>query len=396
MPSEQKLTKLVSPERAEFERSVEAILSDRLEPAFAKLMSLLGSQYEDRAPEHVGLGQYAGGQAAYLRAIRQHTGYEYQPEKLHEVGLKRVAELSAEMAEIRRELGFEGTQSEFHAILRRDPRFVAETPQDVEERYNLHIARIEPLIDDYFSVLPEAPYGVRRLEPAKEPGQTFGYYQTPTEAEPIGLYRYNGSNLEDRSLIGAASLIFHELIPGHHFQIALQAENNDLPDIRKYSSTTALTEGWAEYAAGLGQEMGLYGDPYDRYGRLAMESFLASRVVADTGLNSLGWSLEQAREYMLAHSMMSETEIASETLRYSTDLPGQALAYNLGYNKLLELRAKAEAELGENFDIRAFHEAVLGQGALPINVLEKHVDWFIAEAIAQSPRPQTDPANGAD
>jgi uncharacterized protein (DUF885 family) len=127
-----------------------------------------------------------------------------------------------------------------------------------------------------------------------------------------------------------------------------------------------------------------------------MESFLASRVVADTGLNSLGWSLEQAREYMLAHSMMSETEIASETLRYSTDLPGQALAYNLGYNKLLELRAKAEAELGENFDIRAFHEAVLGQGALPINVLEKHVDWFIAEAIAQSPRPQTDPANGAD
>lgn len=378
-PSDERLAAMSQADRVKFDRALRETISGRLNPAFDRLIAILGTEYEERAPETVGLEQYPGGREAYMRAIRRHTGYASTPEHLHELGLARVAALSAEMEAIRRELGFEGSQSEFHRMLRTDPRFLAQTPQDVEDRYNLYISRIEPLIADYFSVLPEAPYGVRRLEPAQEPGQAFGFYQLPTEAEPTGIYRYNGSNLKDRSLIGAASLIYHELIPGHHFQVALQAENDELPEIRKYSQITAYTEGWAEYAAGLGLEMGLYADPYDRYGRLAMKSFLAARLVADTGLNSLGWSLEQTREYMLAHSMMSDTEIASDTLRYSTDLPGQALAYNLGYSKLLELRTRAEAELGEDFDIRAFHQTILSQGATPMNVLENHVDWFIAE-----------------
>lgn len=392
-PSPEKLASLSAQDRARFESELSDTIAERIEPAFARLAAMLGSDYEERAPETVGLMRYPGGPEAYRRAIRQQTGYDYSPEELHELGLQRVAALGAEMEAIRRELGFEGTQAEFHRMLRTNPRFVADSPQDVEDRYNQHVSRIEPLIGEYFSVLPEAPYGVRRLDPAQEPGQTFGYYQMPTEAEPIGLYRYNGSSLEDRSLIGAASLIFHELVPGHHFQMALQVENDDLPDIRKHSYNAAFIEGWAEYAAELGDEMGLFADPYDRYGRLAMKSFLASRLVVDTGLNALGWSLEDAREYMLANSMMSETEIASELLRYSTDLPGQALAYNTGFNKMLDLRAKAEAQLGEEFEIRAFHRTVLEQGALPMNVLEEHVDWFIAEALAKSRRPGR-PAGG--
>ena len=209
---------------------------------------------------------------------------------------------------------------------------------------------------------------------------TFGYYDPPKPDEPSGRYRFNGSRLGERSLLTAAPLIYHELVPGHHFQVALQRENAELPPLRRESFPTAFVEGWAEYASDLAGEMGLYREPYDRYGRLAMDMFLSARLVVDTGMNALGWSLEDARRFLREHVLESETQIATETLRYSVDLPAQALAYKLGSARIRELRRRAEAELGPAFDVRRFHDAVLAPGALPLPVLEESIaGWIAAE-----------------
>ncbi|MFO0452845.1 MAG: DUF885 domain-containing protein, partial [Pseudomonadota bacterium] len=220
-------------------------------------------------------------------------------------------------------------------------------------------------------------HGVRRLDPAAEGSMTFGYYQAPTRAEPTGEYRFNGSRLEERSLMFAAPIIYHELVPGHHFQVALQIENERIPPFRRafgmFFGFNAYTEGWAEYAAELAGEMGLYDDPYDRLGRLMLDAFLSVRLVVDPGMNYFGWSLEQARQYMRDNTFQSETEIRSETLRYSTAIPGQALGYKIGHRVLDELRTAVRTRHGEAFDIRAFHDAVLDGGAMPMTVLQEHV-----------------------
>jgi uncharacterized protein (DUF885 family) len=285
------------------------------------------------------------------------------------------------MAAIRAELGFEGTALEFVTELQADPRFFAESPEEVEETFMGYIHRIEPHLGDYFKTQPEAAYGVRRLPLASEPGMTYGYYNPPSPDDPVGYYNYNASGLPTRNLVWAGSLIYHELLPGHHFHIATQDENESLQDFRKKYSVGAFTEGWAEYAASLGIEIGVYETPYELYGRYIGEMFLASRLVVDTGMNAMGWSLEEARAYMRQYVIQSEAEIDSETLRYSTSIPAQALAYRLGYEKIWELRHKAEAALGDRFDIREFHDVVLSDGAKPLPVLEAKVDRYIAAAL---------------
>jgi uncharacterized protein (DUF885 family) len=231
--------------------------------------------------------------------------------------------------------------------------------------------------------VPKAPYGVKRLDPTLEGAVTFGYYQTPIPSDPKGYYYYNGSNLNQRSLIWAGSLIYHELVPGHHFQICLQEENHSLPEFRRESFATAYVEGWAEYSSTLAGEMGMYRDDYEKYGRLAAKAFLTSRLVVDTGMNLLGWPRARAIEYMKENLLLSEAEIHTETLRYSADMPGQALAYMMGANKIFELREKARAELKDAFDIRKFHHAVLSSGSMPMAVLEKHIDRHIQETRAK-------------
>jgi uncharacterized protein (DUF885 family) len=261
--------------------------------------------------------------------------------------------------------------------LEKDPRFIPKTPEEIGDRLMSHVSRIEPKVDAFFVRRPKAPYGVKRLEPALEGAQTFGYYSPPTAAEPRGYYRYNASKLEERSLLGSAGLAYHELVPGHHFQIALAGENTDLPPFRREYFDTAYTEGWAEYAAYLAGDMGMYAEPYDRIGRLAMDLFISTRLVVDTGMNALGWSRERAMTFMKENTMSSETQIKTESLRYSADIPGQALGYKLGALKIRELRERAREKLGERFDIRRFHEAVLSSGVLPLSTLERHIDWFI-------------------
>jgi uncharacterized protein (DUF885 family) len=357
----------------------EAAIYDReIAPAFDALLASLDNDYEARAPETVGMGQYPGGEEAYRQWMRYHLTFDTDAKTVHETGLEEVARLTEAMTDKRRELDFDGGEAEFAEHLVEAGRMHAASAEEVEATFMRHIGRIEPLIPRYFSVTPEAPYGVRRLDAAAEAGQSYGYYQPPTESETTGLYRYNGSGLETRSQINAAPLIFHELVPGHHFHIARQKENQDLPMLRREAiELTVFNEGWAEYSANLAGEMGLYDDPYDHYGHLIHQRFLAQRLVVDTGMNAFGWPLEKAREYMKANTLESDEQVATETLRYSTDMPGQALGYRLGFLKFTELRARAEAELGGAFDIRDFHEVVLGPGALPMTEVEASVDRYI-------------------
>jgi uncharacterized protein (DUF885 family) len=275
-------------------------------------------------------------------------------------------------------VGFAGSLADFRKFLKSDSRFFAKAPEEVGERLMAAQTRILPNVPDFFLRTPKASFGVQRLEAQLEGAVTFGYYQTPTASEPKGYYKYNGSNLPERSLLFAGALISHELVPGHHFQINLQRENDALPKFRREGLYTAYTEGWGEYASDLAGQMGMYEDPYDRAGRIAMDLFLTSRLVVDTGMNFYGWPRAKAIAFMKENTLQSDAEIETETLRYSCDMPAQALAYKMGMRKLVELREKARRELGPRFDIRKFHDAVLSIGSVPLDVLEKHVEWFIA------------------
>ena len=383
MISDERLTGLTADEQASFRAALDALIANRVTVGFDRLLAALGDDYEAQAPDAVGIGQYPGGPEVYRRLIRSQTTLDLTAEQIHERGQAAVAEIAERMQAVRDELGFEGSAREFHAQLKTDPRFIAASPAEVEERYMSFIHKIEPMIDGYFRTQPEAAYGVRRLSLSSEAGMTFGYYNPPTADDPVGYYNYNGSDLSNRSLIGAGSLIYHELLPGHHFHLATQGENEALQDLRQKYSVSAFTEGWAEYSASLGIEMGLYETPYDLYGRYIMEIFLASRLVVDTGMNALGWSLEEARDFMGEHLFHSDVEIASETLRYSTSIPAQALAYRLGYEKMWELRRRSEAALGDAFDVRDFHDVVLTDGAKPLLVLEAKVDRYIASTAGE-------------
>jgi uncharacterized protein (DUF885 family) len=376
-PRPPRLDSAAEAERKTFFGAVDSIVGDKVSPAVLRLAQAVSGGYRDKAPEEVGLQQYPGGLAAYRQLVKLHTTMDVTPEQVHEIGLKNVTRIAAEMAKIREELGFKGTQAEFKASLRTNPRLFPKTPDEIGERLMSYITRIEPVVDQYFGRRPRAPYGVKRLDPQLEPGQTFGYYQVPTKTDPRGYYNYNGSSLPDRSLLNAGALIYHELVPGHHFQINLAYENPDIPEFRRESFDTAFTEGWGEYAAGLAGEMGMYQDPYDRFGRLAMEMFVSVRLVVDTGMNALGWSRDRAIDYMRANAMETDTQIASETLRYSCDMPGQALAYKMGAMRIVELREKAKAALGPKFDIRKFHDWILLSGSLPMTTLDHHVQAFI-------------------
>ncbi len=366
-------TLLTSAPLARTER-VRELIATKIDPAFARLNAVFDANYEAAAPDAVGLKQYPGGTEAYRWLVRKHTTLDLTPEEIHQLGLSEVARIDEEMAEVRAKLGFTGTREEFQQRLRTDPRFFANTPEEIGERLTKFIAKIQPRLDRYFARQPSAPYGVRRLSPALEPAMTFGYYQAPTKAEPKGHYLYNGSKLNERNLLFAAALMAHELAPGHHFQIARQIENESIPMFRRKTYQTAFVEGWGEYSASLAREMGLYDDDlYDLYGRLMMDKMLSVRVVVDTGMNHLGWSRQRAIDYMRDHTLLGETEIATETLRYAVDIPAQALAYKIGSLRIMELRKRTERELGDQFDIRAFHEWVIGSGSMPIRVLEDAV-----------------------
>lgn len=360
-----------------FREELRHFIEKEVNPPLGALADWLDGEYRQKAPEVVGLGQYPGGSEAYAWLVKWHTTLDVTPEQVHRIGQERVAAIETEMARLRDSLGFKGTKAKFRQHLKTDRRFFPNTPEEIGQRLMSHIRRIEPKVDDFFLRKPKAPYGVRRIEPRLEPGQTFGYYNEPTATDPMGYYNYNGSSLPDRSLLNAAALIYHELIPGHHFQISLANETEAIPAFRRETYDTAYTEGWGEYSSELAGEMGMYADLYDRYGRLSMDMFVSTRLVVDTGMNALGWSRDRAVTFMREHLAETDTQIRSESLRYSCDIPGQALAYAMGAVRIRELREKARTALGPRFDIRRFHDAVLGSGSLPMTTLERRIDAFV-------------------
>ncbi|WP_161632081.1 DUF885 domain-containing protein [Nakamurella lactea] len=372
---EERLGRLDPGGRGKLDDALDDAVKNDLGPAFNALLAELNDpEYRDAAPGAVGWVRYPHGDDAYRNFVADYTTTDQSPEDLHERGKAECAGLAERMSELRGALDFTGSEEDFRARLAAEPRLFAASPEEVEERYIGYMRRLEPMLGQWFSRLPATPYGVTRLNPALEASMTFGFYQPPTPAAPIGRYNYNASDLSQRSLLTAGTLIYHELAPGHHFHMARQREDDHLPPLRRdLIAFTAFTEGWAEYAAGLGWEMGLYDDPWDAYGRLAHERFTAQRLVVDTGLNLGIMSLEKAREFMRANTIESEVQIGTELLRYSTDLPGQALCYRAGYREFLRLREHSQSHLGSGFDVREFHEAVLGGGALPFRALERRV-----------------------
>lgn len=371
-----RLTALDARTRAAVERASNQVVDEGIVPAVNRLLALLGASYAAESEPKVGLAMYPGGMEYYRWLVRWHTTLDVAPDEVHRIGLEEVVRIDAEMAAIRSQLGFTGSKREFHARLAKEPRFFARTPEEFGAKLMSYATRLDPLLDRAFARRPRARGDVQRLPPALEPAMTFGFYQAPTSADPMGHYLYNGTQLSERTMLTAAALIAHELWPGHHFQINLQRENAALPPYRQ-GYYTAFTEGWGDYASIVAGELGLYDDPWDRYGRLAMDMFISCRLVVDTGMNALGWSREQAMAYMRDHLLESDTQIRTESLRYSTDLPGQALAYKMGSREFERLRRSAEQGLGARFDLRAFHAQVLESGALPMSVLGEKIDGWV-------------------
>jgi len=376
--SDQRLAALDAATATRFKQQVALQTTERINPALQRLIAYVAGAYRERAPEEVGLWQYPGGTEYYRYLVKLRTTTDLTPEEVHAIGLREVDRLEREQARVRQQLGFRGTEAQFKEFLRTDPRFMATTSDALRVRFLAFANDINPKLDRLFTTLPQTPFDVRRLDPALEGSMTYGYYERPRPDAQIGIYHFNGSKLEQRSWLQAESLIYHELVPGHHFQIAAQKDNSELHPVRRNLLPTAFTEGWASYASTLGRELGQYQDPYSRYGYLSMEMMGSVRLVVDTGMNSLKWSRARAMDYMKEHAL-SEAGIDTETLRYSADIPAQALAYQMGEIKILQLRTRAQQALGKKFDIRRFHQAVLGSGALPLTVLEKHVDWFIEQ-----------------
>lgn len=378
---DQSRLKSVSPDLTQHLKDETAnVLHKVLYPALDRLLDELGDDYMAQAPKAVGLYQYPGGKAYYQYLIQRETSLDLTAEQIHQVGLLAMEDIHKQMQAIRQKLGFTGTAVEFHKQLTTVKRLYDSSPEEVEQRYLAYVDRIKPHLAKYFSKQPQKPYGVKRASPMAELSMAAGYYSGSVTGEP-GYYYYNGSNLDSSSMISAGFLIYHELVPGHHFHLSLAKENGTLSVYRQGVRMNAFSEGWANYAAHLALEIGMLDDPYDHYGFLLSHAFISARLVLDTGLNHKRWSLHKASRYMLENTISSESQVATEVLRYSTNSPAQALTYKLGYDKILGLRQTAKKALGEHFDLKKFHSVILSSGTLSMPVLEKHIQWYIAQEL---------------
>ena len=346
--------------------------------AYARLSAFLKAEYQPAARPDVGLWAMKGGDRYYRHLVKGYTMSDRDPETIHQLGLAEVERILTAMRQTQRELGFEGTLKEYFDWLRTDPRFKRATVQEKIDAYNAIAKTVEAKIPAYFSRIPETPLEVKPIEPFREKyAAEAGYQEGSPDGSRPGIFYYNTYDLPSRTTPNEVTLYLHEGAPGHHFQISLAQENEDLPNFMRFGGNTAFSEGWALYAETLGYEMGLYDDPVARFGTLNDEMLRAMRLVVDTGLHTKRWTREQAIQYMTDNSALALEDIRAEVERYIA-MPGQALSYKAGAMKIQELRKKAEAALGDRFDIRAFHAQVLDTGALPLPVLEAKIDRWIA------------------
>jgi uncharacterized protein (DUF885 family) len=369
-------------ERERLKREASQAFTDQVVPAYRKLHGYLVNTYLPAARESIATGDLPNGKAWYAFQARSYTTTNLTPEQIHQIGLAEVKRIRKEMDAQMAVTGFKGSFEEFCNFLRTDPRFFYDKPEDLLTGYRDIAKRIDPELVKLFGKLPRLPYGVIPVPSYSEKSQTTAYYEEGSlEAGRPGEFNANTYDLKSRPKWEMEALTSHEAVPGHHLQIALAQELEGVPQWRKYDDYTAFVEGWGLYAESLGGEIGLYKDPYSRFGQLTYEIWRAIRLVVDTGIHTMGWTRQQAIDYFKANSAKAEHDIEVEIDRYIVS-PGQALAYKIGELKIKEMRAYAQKELGDKFDLRAFHDHVLGNGAVPLDLLERNIKAWVAEVKA--------------
>ncbi|MEQ1541896.1 MAG: DUF885 domain-containing protein [Novosphingobium sp.] len=355
-----------------------AAIRDEVLPAYRRLRAFLNDEYLPAAREQVGIAAMKGGPGLYRRYAGRQTTLPVEPEVIHQLGLAEVARIQTGMDQVKRELGYGGTLKSFFDVIRTDPRYHPKTREELARGFAEAARQVDALVPQYFSRLPKTRLAIEPYPAYREKFEAGGSYNqgAPDGSRP-GVFFYNTFDLPSRFLTGITTLYLHEGAPGHHFQISLAQEDASLPDFQRFGGNNAYVEGWALYAETLGYPMGFYKDPLQHWGTLDDEMLRAMRLVVDTGLHAKGWSREQAIDYMLANSGMGKSDATAEVERYIA-WPGQALSYKIGALTIQRLRKKAETALGPRFDIRAFHDQVLGSGALPLPILEAKIDRWIA------------------
>jgi uncharacterized protein (DUF885 family) len=346
-------------------------------PAFQKLHDYVATTYIPACRDTIAATALPNGAAAYAFHVRWQTTTDLTAKQIHEIGLSEVKRIRAEMDKVIASVNFKGSFHDFTEFLRTDPRFYYDKPDDLVNGYRVIVKKIDPELAHEFGKLPRLPYGVCPIPDFKAPSQTTAYYQpgSPAAGRP-GCYFVNTYNLHARPKWEMEALSLHEAVPGHHLQLSLGQELENVPEFRKHVGYSAFVEGWALYSEGLGEELGLYKDPYSKFGQLTYEMWRAVRLVVDTGMHSMGWTREQAIQFFKDNTGKTDQDITVEVDRYIV-WPGQALAYKLGQLKIRELRTEAETKLGANFNVRKFHDAVLENGSVPLSVLEAHMQSWL-------------------
>ncbi len=346
-------------------------------PGYRTLLEFMTDEYVPNCRQQIGASALPNGREYYRYRVRHYTTLDVDPQAVHETGLAEVKRIKAEMQDVIRSVGFEGDFAAFVEHLRTDPKFYVDSPEQLLKETSLVLKRMDGELPKLFGKLPRTPYGIREIPDFIAPRTTTAYYQPPAgDGTRAGFYYVNTYNLKSRPLFEIEALSLHEAVPGHHLQIALQQELEGLPPFRRFSLATAFVEGWGLYAERLGLEVGFYQDPYRNFGRLSYEMWRACRLVVDTGMHYLGWTREQAIQFMADNTALSMHNITAEVDRYIS-WPGQATAYKMGELKIRSLRNLAEIQLGDKFDVRQFHDAVLADGAVPLEVLEANVRAYI-------------------
>jgi uncharacterized protein (DUF885 family) len=358
-----------------------AAIQNEVNPAYAKFTAFVKSDYVPRGRSEVGIWSLPNGDAIYKFMVRQSTTTDVDPEKIHQIGLQQVAEIEEQMQAVAKKLGYKDFKA-LAAAIAADPKLHGQSREQILDLYRRYIDQMKPKLPTLFDRLPKADVIVLPVESFRENDAPDAQYipGTPNGSRP-GHVMVNTSNPQKRSLIDVEATAYHEGVPGHHLQGTIAQEDSLLPPFRQHAFWGAYIEGWALYSERLGKEAGLYQDPYQEYGRLESEMWRAIRLVVDTGLHYKHWTRDQVVQYFHDHSAIDEVSVQSETNRYIS-WPGQALSYKMGQLQILDLRAKAQKELGASFDIREFHDQIIDSGALPLDVLAEQIDGWIAQKKA--------------